>query len=38
MKRLTYPKVGGVDSIEIIEEEDQLPLKGKLGIRSTGLG
>ena len=37
MKRVIYPKVGGVDSIEIIEEDDPVASEGEVVIGSTGL-
>ena len=33
MRKVVYPKVGGVDSIRIVEEEDPVPPKGQVCVR-----
>ena len=33
MKKIIYPRIGGVDSIEIIEEKDPLPIRGEVVVR-----
>ena len=33
MRKVVYPKVGGVDSIQIVEEDDLIPGHGEVCVR-----